>query len=104
MRPINLTLGKIAVVDDADYNWLTQYSWYAKYNKCTDSFYAARTSRRKDENGKRFLIYMHRQLLGLEKGDRRVGDHKNHNTLDNRRDNIWTCTYSQNQLNRKDKK
>lgn len=44
---------------------------------------------------------MHRQILGLEFGDRRQGDHKNHNTLDNRRENIRVATPSQNSQNAK---
>ncbi len=31
---------------------------------------------------------LHRLILGLEKGDERIGDHKNGDTLDNRRSNL----------------
>ena len=42
---------------------------------------------------------MHRDILGLEPGDKRQGDHRNHNGLDNRRDNLRICTHAQNQHN-----
>ena len=53
------------------------------------------------KNGKQHLIRMHRQILGLEFKDKRQGDHKNHNTLDNQRDNIRICTNQQNTTNKK---
>jgi len=93
MKRIELTQGQIALVDDTDYDWLNQYKWCA-YKPPTGGFYAKR-----EESGR--TILMHRQILGLEKGDKRQGDHQNHNTLDNRRENIRICSCQQNQRNRK---
>ncbi len=42
---------------------------------------------------------MHRQIMGAKKGD--VVDHINHDTLDNRRDNLRICTTAQNAYNQK---
>ncbi len=39
-------------------------------------------------NGRKTSTSMHRLVLGLEPGDRRVGHHKNGNPLDNRRENL----------------
>lgn len=39
-------------------------------------------------NGKTLCVLLHRELLGLERGDRRIGDHVNGNKLDNRRSNL----------------
>lgn len=97
MKQIMLTQGQIAIVDDADYNGLSKYKWYA--HKCFGDFYAVRNSPRK--KGKQYMVHMSRQILGLERGDFRQADHQNHNTLDNRRDNIRICTCQQNQMNRK---
>ena len=47
---------------------------------------------------------MHRIILGLDIGDKRQGDHRNHNTLDNRRDNLRIVTHQQNGFNRKSAK
>lgn len=98
MKKIKLTQRQVALVDDADYDWLNQWKWYAKYNKCTDSFYAVRKI--KTLNGRR-AYPMHRQILELEYGDKRHIDHISHDTLDNRRSNIRICSRSQNGGNRR---
>ena len=43
---------------------------------------------------------MHRVILGLEYGDKREGDHKNHNGLDNQRSNLRISEGAQNKMNR----
>lgn len=98
MREIGLTQGQVALVDDADYEELSKYKWYSLKN-CWGDFYAVRKS--PIQEGKRFTIYMHRQLLGLDYRDKREGDHQNHNTLDNRQDNLRVCTHFQNMRNQK---
>ncbi len=57
MREIPLTRGKTAIVDDEDYEYLSQWKWHF------DGHYAARKNR---EVGK---LYMHRLLLGGNKID-----------------------------------
>ena len=99
MKKIKLTQGQFAIVDDADYDELTQWKWCALYNKSNDSFYAVRNS--SINEGEHHTIRMHRQLLGLKHEDKKQTDHQNHNTLDNRRDNIRICTRQQNYFNRK---
>ena len=42
---------------------------------------------------------MHRLILGFETGDGQIGDHKNHDTLDNRRKNLRVCSRTQNAMN-----
>lgn len=74
-----------AIVDDADFEWLSQWRWYYFTKK-----YAARNQ------GKQ-KIYMHKLILGITTG--REGDHINRNKLDNRRENLRPCTRQQNQCN-----
>lgn len=45
---------------------------------------------------------MHRLILGLVFGDKLQVDHRNHDTLDNRRSNIQIVTRRKNHENRKD--
>ena len=83
-----LSQGQYAVIDDADAEWLGQWKWSA--SRCHRSkFCAVRTTRGE-------CIYMHRLILGLDKGDPMEADHINHDTLDNRRANLRTVTSRQN--------
>lgn len=86
---IALTKGQVALVDASDYKWLMQWSWHAWWNPSTESFYAAR----RESN----ILYMHREILQC--GPKQV-DHKNHNTLDNRAENLRPATPGQNIANR----
>ncbi len=87
-RKILLTQGKFALVDDEDFECLSQWKW--RY----DNGYASR-SVRKGKKVSRF--YMHR-LIGDIPKDMKT-DHINGNPLDNRRSNIRPCTPSQNGMN-----
>ena len=95
MKHIPLTQGKFAIVDDADYEWLNQHKWYAL--KIRQTFYAVRHTTK--PSGEQTIIYMHREILGLNFDDKRQGDHRNHGGIDNQRDNLRICTNSQNQQN-----
>lgn len=89
MKQILLTQGKVAWVDDCDYEYLNQWKWHTLYNGNT--FYAARKSSRKQ--GKRKTIYLH-QVLSKRLGfdiDLTV-DHINQDGLDNRRCKIREAT------------
>jgi len=98
MKQIKLTQGQYALVDDADYDWLNQWKWHA-HKHHSGNFYAARMSPRKKDNGHN--VSMAREILGLKQRDSRQADHINHNTLDNRRDNLRICTHQQNLRNQK---
>ena len=93
MKQIKLTQGQYALVDDIDFDWLNQWKWCVCKTP-TGGFYARRKSLGQ-------TILMHRIIIGTEKGDKRQIDHKNHNTLDNQRDNLWLCSCQENQRNRK---
>lgn len=49
--------------------------------------------------GKYETLLLHRVVLGLERGDERVVDHVNRDTLDNRRSNLRIVTVAQNGQN-----
>jgi hypothetical protein len=90
VKLIPLTKGQFAQVDDADLNWLNQWTWYASWDKRGKHYYARRQENLV-EGGKRKQrpVSMHRQILGLERGDKRKGDHKDPSqTLNNQRNNL----------------
>lgn len=95
MKEIKLTQGKVALIDDEDFEYLNQFKWYARKNKYT--YYAIRTS--KMINGKSGnKIYMHRDILCL-KDSKIFCDHKYMDGLNNQRYNLRIATKSQNGAN-----
>lgn len=98
MKEIQLTKGQVALIDDEDFDRVSQFKWYANWSKTTKFYYAERIKRK----GKARICYsMHRFILGLQKGDKREIDHKNHNTLDNRKSNLRITNKRGNAQNRK---
>lgn len=84
MKTIPLTQGQVALVDDADYEAVSQFKWY--FNKG----YAARNILKPD--GKRSIQYLHRFLMpGVAEVDHRDG-----NKLNDQRENLRSVTHQQN--------
>jgi hypothetical protein len=90
IRYIPLTRGLHAIVDAADYQWLSRYKWHALCSRKKRTFYAAR-------NVGRRAVLMHRVIMKPPKG--MVVDHINGNGLDNRRCNLRICTPAENTRN-----
>jgi hypothetical protein len=98
-RLIALTQGLYAIAWESDYESLSKYNWFAKWDDGVKGFYACRNIK---INGKWTSISMHRQLLGLGTGDIFEGDHKDPlQTLDNRRDNIRIANRDEQMRNRR---
>ena len=94
-KEIPLTQGKIALVDDEDYERVNQYKWCAvRYG---DNFYANRNGGKAGKLNRTFIVKMHREVLG-DPADMIV-DHINHNGLDNRKANLRIVTKEQNLWN-----
>ena len=94
MKKISLTRGQFALVDDEDYGWLMQWNWHA--NLTPWGFCATRARKRSDGPGMRCIL-MHREIMGTPEGMQ--VDHINHDSLDNRKQNLRNCTASENQHN-----
>ena len=90
-REVPLTQGKAAIVDDEDFDWLSQYKWV--YHKG----YAVRSAT--ISKGRRKHVYMHRLINNTPEG--KLTDHINGNSLDNRRKNLRSATNAENGRNRK---
>lgn len=98
MKIILLTKGLISLVDDCDYEWLSNYSWFAHQKEEDGAFYAATKIRL--PNGKRRSMDMHRMILGLVPGDGKIADHiEPSETLDNRRRNLRVADVFQSNYN-----
>jgi hypothetical protein len=96
MRFIQLNNGYQAVVDDADFQWLSAWKWYVKPGK-NGSFYAARKEYDKNDWHITHTINMHRIILNAPLGMQ--VDHKDGNGLNNQRNNLRLATPSQNGAN-----
>ncbi len=88
IRHIQLTKGKYALVDAADYEWLSAFRWHAK---CSRGRYYAATM----INGK--SVTMHRLLMNPPPG--MVVDHIDGNSLNYCCGNLRNCTPAQNRHN-----
>lgn len=97
-KQIPLTQGQVAIVDDADYDELIKYKWYAEFCKDTRSYRVVRWG---IQNNVRTVIKIHRQIMELTKNDGLQVDHVDHNALNNCRNNLRIVTNLQNQMNRR---
>jgi hypothetical protein len=88
-REIPLTQGKVALVDDADYEWLSQWKWYFSGG------YAIRQVRK--PTGKYGMLGVHRALMQPPSG--MEVDHIDGDGLNNQRINLRVCTHRQNMYN-----
>lgn len=95
-RLIALTQGQNAIVDSSDYEQLNQFNWCAMWVPKAHGFYVVRS---KNIGGGRFrLIQMARDILDCN--PKEEADHRDRNTLNNRRENIRKATRLQNGSNR----
>jgi hypothetical protein len=86
----------VAIVDESDYVWLMQYNWFAAKASGSCSFYAV-TGAFKSIIHK--SVPMHRLIINPPA--EMDTDHRNGDTLDNRRSNLRACTSTQNNANRR---
>ena len=89
MKEIQLSQGKVALVDDEDFEYLNQWKWCAQKN--WNTYYVERSCNRK-------LLYMHRIVLNAPKG--MLVDHADNNGLNNQKENLRICTNKQNSANK----
>lgn len=93
MREIPLTQGKVALIDDEDYDYVTQYKWYAV--KAKGTYYACTHPKKKDAP-----IQMHRFIMRVNPFEKIQIDHRSRNGLDNQKHNLRKATHAQNCYNK----
>lgn len=98
MKQIRLSKGLFALVSDEDFEFLLQWKWCASYGSRGTKWYAVR------KEGRR-TVRMHREVLCRKYNSlaplvpqlfNMVVDHINHNSLDNRRENLELVTQTEN--------
>lgn len=94
MKTIPLTKGLVAVIDDADYELVSEYSWYASQPKKRINKWYARAHVKGSHPPKR--IYLHRLIMGFP---RNQVDHKNGDSLNCQKENLRVATNQQNSFN-----
>jgi hypothetical protein len=99
MKEIQLSQGKVALVDDEDFESLNAFKWSAL--RCKDTFYAVRYVGTTD--GRRVGELMHRVVLSRKIGRPLAkceeADHEHGDGFDNRRENLRLATHAQNMRN-----
>jgi hypothetical protein len=90
MKEIKLSRGKIALVDDEDFDYLNQWKWFA--SKGRNTYYAGRSSKIKNNR------WMHRLIMKTP--ENLQVDHIDHNGLNNQKSNLRNCTNTENLFNR----
>lgn len=101
MKEIQLTQGYVALVDDDDYEFLSQYKWHL--DRHPHNLYAKRNSLASEGLGRRMRFPMHRIIMKVT--DKNIViDHKDGNGLNNQKSNLRICSHPQNMMNRKPNK
>lgn len=90
MKEIPLTQGKVAMVDDEDFEYLSKNKWFCA--KGRNTFYA---QRRDGKNGP--IIHMHRLIMNTSIN--KEVDHIDCNGLNNQKVNLRNCTRIENSYN-----
>lgn len=97
MKEIRLTQGKVALIDDAMWDRISYFRWFAHNNN--GNWYAVTGLTL--PNGKRTTLKMHQLILGIPES---FIDHKDNNGLNNQIANIRFATSEGNNRNSKKRK
>lgn len=90
MKTLQLSQGKIAKVDDDDFEWLSRWKWHM-HNRG----YAVRNALLNESGPK--SIRMHRAIMNAPEGVE--VDHIDHDKLNNQKNNLRLCTRAENMGN-----
>jgi hypothetical protein len=93
MKEITLTHGKVALVDDEDFDFLNQFKWFAK--ESNNTYYAQRGV----WNGENMTPQRMHRIIMKDIPDGMFVDHIDGNGLNNQKSNLRIATKSQNAQN-----
>lgn len=86
--------GLIALIDEEDFERVSQHKWYADFVKSDEKFRA----RSRLSGTVKSAVLMHRFILNAKRGE--LVDHINMNPLDNRKSNLRKTSKARNMQNR----
>lgn len=93
------------VVDEIDYAWALQWKWQAHRSRSQWKIYAARSTRLHGKDGPQTRVYLHKAIL--ERAGKEpptplhvIGDHRDGDSLNNRRGNLEWETHAGNARNK----
>lgn len=93
MKSIPLTQGKVALVDDEDFDRVNAFKW-----SCMKYDHLLYAGRKFMVDGKKKCVKMHQFILGMKPGKI---DHRDRDGLNNQRFNLRPCSSIENGRNRK---
>jgi len=88
--------GYEAIVDDEDYEELIKYEWHPQFgtHHNTNTIYATRSIKKQKILMHRIIIQIHNYNI-----ETKLIDHEDHKGLNNQKENLRICSYSQNGQN-----
>lgn len=98
MQEVALTQGRVALVDDEDWEEVNKHKWCAHRGTGKQTWYAKRSVWRKDEQ-RQVTVCMHDAILGGDPRGRRI-DHADGDGLNNQRGNLRFATSEEQARNR----
>ncbi len=91
-EPVRLPVGRglFALVDAADIKRVSGLAWHATGKQSAPGVFYVQHSLRvgQGRKGRKDSVSLHRFIMGCERGDGKIVDHRNGNPLDNRRTNL----------------
>ena len=87
------------LIDDEDYEKVSKYTWRIHHDKSNKKYCITNIC----INGKKTTLKLHRFLMGLENGDKRMINHIDGNSLNNQKSNLEMCNamYNSQSINTK---